>query len=202
MQYSKVGICNLALAALGEKAIRDFSEGNTRARMCDKFYEVTRDYLLGQFFWPFARVRKKLQELADPENWYPDGTRVFGIPSDCSKPIDVWPEGSFTTWEVLGDELALKKEGDVVLVYIKKELNPGKYSAQFVNLLSLALAVRMCMPLTQDETLSKTLLSQYMAEQNSAWSTDAAVGNKHLHNDNNPAYDAFVDPDYSFTEDR
>ena len=63
MIYSKIGICNLALAAIGEDSIRDFADGNKRARMCDVFYETTRDYLLGQFDWAFARRQQALQQL-------------------------------------------------------------------------------------------------------------------------------------------
>ncbi len=204
MITSKIGICNQALAALGEDSIRDFADGNKRARMCDVFYEVTRDYLLSQFDWPFARKQIELQKLAVPQDWVPEGIYAYGLPADCHHPLDIWPEGSMQSFEIRGEELYCGIDTEtsdipVVLIYTRYEENPTKYSAQFANLLSIALAVRMCPSITQDKELTKTLFQQYELTAREAWGTDANIGNKHLHNDENPAYDPFVDADYSFT---
>ena len=204
MITSKIGICNQALAAIGEDSIRDFDDGNKRARMCDVFYEVVRDYLLGQFDWPFARRQTELQKLAAPQDWVPEGTYAYGIPADCHHPLDLWPEGSMQNFEVRGEELyceidSASSEVPVVLIYTRYEENPTKFSSQFSNLLSLALAVRVCLPLTEDKEMAKTLFGQYKDTAREAWGTDANIGNKHLHNDENPEFDPFVDPDFSFT---
>jgi len=199
---SKVNICNQALAAIGEASIRDFDEGNKRARMCDRFYEATRAYLLAQFDWPFARRQKALNKLAEPLDWVPDGVFTYAVPADCHQPIDLWPEGSLTEWEIRGRELHCTLDSEktpVVLMYIQNVTDPSKFSAQFVNLLSVALAVRICLPLTQDKELTKTLFQQYTVEKTDAWATDAAMGNRHLANNENPALDSFVDADFSLT---
>ena len=205
MINSKISICNLALAAIGEDAIRDFDEGNKRARMCDVFYESTRDYVLAQFAWPFARRQTELKQLTTSVNWHPDGTYVYSLPVECHQPLDLWPEGSMTNWEVSGTELTCRLDNvdaddTVVLIYTGKEMNPTKFSSQFIYLLSIALAVRICPSLTQDKELTKTVFQQYEMGKTEAWGTDAAIGNKQLHNDENPAFDSFVDPDYSFTQ--
>jgi len=202
MINSKIGICNIALAAIGEDSIRDFDEGNKRARMCDVFYETTRDYLLAQFNWPFARSRQLVQKLAEAENYIPEGTYPYALPADCHQPIDLYPEGSMQNWEVMGREMYCpydSEEVEVILVYTRYEVNPTKFSAQFSNLLGLALAVRICPSLTQDKELTKTLFQQYEVISRDAWGVDASVGNKHLHNNENPQFDPFVDPDFSFT---
>ncbi len=204
MRTSEIDISNLALAAIGEEAIRDFSEGNTRARICGVFYSATRDFLLGQFSWPFANSLKKLNKLAEPSGWMPPGLYAYALPSDCHQPLDLWPEGSRLSWEVRGQELITNLDSagldiDVVLSYVRYEINPSKFSAQFVNLLAIALAVRICPQLTQDKELVKTLMQQHEVLKAEAWGTDAAIGNIHLHNDNNPLNDAFVDPDMSHT---
>lgn len=204
MTTSKIGICNQALAAIGEDSIRDFSDGNKRARMCDVFYDVTRDYILSQFDWPFARRQKVLQKLAEPQDWTPDGVYSYALPVDCHQPLDLWPEGSMQNFEVRGEELYCENDVEVsqipvVLVYTSVALDPTKFSSQFSQLLAMALAVRICPSITQDKELTKTLFEQYKMTMREAWGTDANIGNKHLHNDDNPAYDSFVDPDYSFT---
>ncbi len=204
MLNSKIGICNLALAAIGEDAIRDFDEGNKRARMCDRFYEATRDYILAQFSWPFAARRQALQQLAEASNWIPENTFPYALPSDCHQPLDLYPEGNSGSWEVMGREFYCYLDNkiedlEVILSYTGYEIDPTKFSAQFVNLLSVALAVRIAPAITQDKELTKTIFQQYEIEKKEAWGTDAMIGNKMLHNDDNPRLDPFVDPDISFT---
>ena len=199
MQTSKIAICNLALAAIGEDSIRDFAEGNKRARMCDVFYDMTRDHLLSQFDWAFARRQIELKELSTPQDWVPEDMKVYGVPADCHKILDLWPEGCRESYEVRGSELYTRKESPV-LMYTQYIINPTKFSAEFINLLAVALSVRICLPIAQDKELAKTLYGQYKTEMKEAWASDAVIGGKHLHNDANPNYDSFVDPDYSFTE--
>ncbi len=199
MVTSKISICNLALAALGEDSIRDFDEGNKRARMCDVFYEATRDYLLSAFNWPFARKQLQLNMLAEHEGYLPEGSFAYALPEDCHHPIDLLPEGSMQEWEVRGEELICQYGQDklIVLLYTKKILDPTKFSSPFTNLLSTALAVRLAMPITHDKELTKTILQQFEAEKREAWATDANIGNTHLHSDDDANKDSFVDADFS-----
>ncbi len=204
MINSKIGICNLALAAIGEDSIRDFDEGNKRARMCDVFYEQMLNYLLGQFDWPFARSRKALQQLAEPSNWVPDGVYAYAMPSDCHVPLDIYPEGNRQEWEVMGDELYSEidttegEDVELVLIYTRREVNPTKFSTEFSNLLGLGLAIRICPPMTGDKELTKALAAEFKVAKMDAWGTDANVGNKFLHSDDDPNLDPFVDADYAF----
>ncbi len=202
MTVSKIDICNLALAIIGEDAIRDFDEGNKRARMCYVFYTNTRDMLLGQFNWPFARRQMELARLATAPDWAPEGTYAYALPSDCLMPIDLWPEGTFQEWEVRSNTLYCKyhnEEVPIVLIYTRREVNYALYSTSFVNLLSLALAVKLSPPLTQDKELTKTLGQQYEIAKLNAWGTDANIGNRYKHSDDDPNRDSFVDADYAVT---
>lgn len=201
MIYSKVGICNLALAAIGEDSIRDFDDGNKRARMCDVFYETTRDYLLSQFDWAFARKQVELQQLAESPDYMPESKYAYGVPSDCHNPLDLYPQGGLQVWEIRGQTLYCPYDSaddvTVVLIYTKKEIDPTKFTAQFVNLLSLALATRICAPLTQDSQLSELILKMYETEKREVWSNDASIGNKYLNNNEDPNLDSFVDADFA-----
>jgi len=195
MIISKVVICNLALASLGEDAIRDFSEGNTRARMCEVFYETSRDYLLGQFDWPFARRQQKLAMLSTPPDWTSDGTYCYALPADCFAPINLWPEGSRHNYEIRGKNLYCQRgeDQDVVLMYSVHVQDPTLFSTGFVNLLALAIAVRLAPTLTQDKQLTQALFQQYEVEKKEVWANDAMQGNEYpFANDDNPDYDTFV----------
>jgi len=197
MIISKLVICNMALAALGEDSIRDFDDGNKRARMCDVFYGVTRDYLLSQFDWPFARKQQKLTQMANPTDWSPEGTYEYALPADCFSPVNLWPEGSRQSWEIRGKSLYCPLDSTqgavVVLIYTVHALDPTKYSTGYINLLALAMAVRMALPLTSDEPLAKALLQQYETEKREVWANNANQGNVFpMGNDSDPDYDSFV----------
>jgi len=202
MAYSKIDICNSALAMLGADLLRSFDENNKRARMCFVFFDMTRDYLLSKFDWPFARAFRKLQlldvtSMTVPEGWYP-----FKLPSDCRNPRELHPPGSKDPWRIMGSVLYCKRTGiggdDAYLYYTIQNVDPSSYSDTFASLLSLGLAVRLCPSITQDKALTKALRDQFREEQRDAWESDANIGNEYREFDEDPNNDAFVNPDGSW----
>lgn len=191
MATSEIGICNVALAALGADAIRSFNEKNKRSRMCKNFYDVTRDYLLARFDWPFARAFKNLKELDLSTEDVPEGEHAFQLPIDCKTPRDVHPPGSATAWRISGNRLFTHKSS-IGLYYTKKEVNPSLYSDTFSNMLAEGLAVRLCTPITQDKELAKTLFAQFRGELRDAEESDANIGNDYRTFDEDPENDSFV----------
>ena len=184
----------MALAIIGQDSIRDFAEGNKRARMCDVFYDATRTYLLGQFNWPFARRTARLSMLAESPDWVPEGIYPYALPVDCVNVVDLLPEGSRQTWEIRGNILycAYGADFEVVILYSREVEDATKFSAPFSSLLAVALAVRLAPPLTQDKTLTRAIFEQFEIEKKEAWATDANVGNRLVQNDNDPNTDTFV----------
>ena len=162
MAISKIQICNLTLASLGEDSIRSFDENNKRARLCDVFYDITRDFLLSKFDWPFARTFRNLNEVL-VEFDVPDGVSVYQLPTDCETPRDIHPIGSRRHWYVQGNKLYVKTSDGtgVGLYYTRKETNQALFTATFSNLLAVGLSVRLCAPITQDKKLARDLLQQY-----------------------------------------
>lgn len=200
MGYSKIGICNVALALLGAAPIRDFNESNKRARMADVFFDRTRNYLLSKFDWPFARKYEQLQQLADTGTMtVPEGMYPYKLPSDCLNPRDLAPPGSHDPWLVMGNVLYCEKTSDVFLFYTQKSVDPSLYSDTFADLLALAMAVKMCPAITQDKALTKVLKDQLREEQRDAWESDANIGNTYREYDEDPNNDTFVNPD-GYTE--
>lgn len=82
MAYTEVQICNLALSNLGiSTLIADLDEDSNEARVCNIWYETTRDAVLRDFPWSFAKRRVTLAEDAgDPAT---DWDYVYIYPSDC-----------------------------------------------------------------------------------------------------------------------
>ena len=198
---SKIEICNVALALLGEDSIRAFDEKNKRARMADVFFDFTRDYLLAKFDWPFARRFKKLQPLAVQQlkMEVPAGKFAYELPADCHTPRDIHPPGSKDKWHVMGWQLYCdidpKSDRDVYLYYTCAALDPRFYSHTFNNLVALGLAVKMCPAITQDKALAGALMEQFAAEQINAWESEANIGEDYRAHDEDPNNDTFVNPD-------
>jgi len=193
MAYSKINICNTALALLGEDSIRSFDQPNKRAKMCDTFFDTTRDYLLFSFDWSFARKIAKLQPLAGIET--PDHTYPYGLPSDCRVVRDLYPRGSKDWWEIVGGMFLCRTPSDVYIYYTKQATNPAAFSDAFANILALAMAVKMSPAISQDKSLTQVLYNQYKIELREAWEADANQGNNYRAYDESPENDKFVNPD-------
>lgn len=82
MATTAVTISNLALSNLGiSSLISAMNEASNEARICNLWYEQTRDAVLQDFPWPFATRRVTLAEVTgDPAS---DWDYVYAYPSDC-----------------------------------------------------------------------------------------------------------------------
>lgn len=196
MASARVDICNVALALLGQTAIRSTNEDNTRARLSSALFDFTRDYLLTKIDWAFARKYAKLQALDQDAHTVPEDRYVYGLPSDCHIVRDLAPQGSKDPWSVMGRYFYCKKstDDDVYIYYTAKITEVALYSPAFNELLALGLAIKLCAPLTQDKKLFSALREQYMLEQNSAWETDTNIGSDYRAADEDPNNDSFVNP--------
>jgi len=194
---SKISICNIALAMLGEDGIRSFDEVNKRARMCDIFYDSAVSYLMAKFDWPFARRYKSLKQV-DLDD-LPEGINAFQIPADCRTPRDINEPGSKDQWEVFGDYIYTPV--DIVnLYYTTNDVSVTRFSDTFVSILALGIAVRMGPSITQDKALVKVLYERFTGEVREAHETDANIGNTYREFNEDPNNDSFVYPD-GFLED-
>jgi len=197
--YSKVAICNIALSLLGEDSIRSFTESNKRARSCSNLYDVSRDYILSTHDWAFARKFRLLQQLSVTDtSTIPSGLYVYALPYDCETPRDIYPRGSQDFWTVSENTL-LSYLDTVSLYYTSTVTNPALFSNAFINILSIHLAYRLCIPITQDKALAKQLYTQYMSERLDSFESDANIGNDYRSYDEDPNNDAFVAPDGTAT---
>jgi hypothetical protein len=194
MAYSKIKICNMALAALGADSIRSFSESNKRSKQCEVFYELVREYLLFKFDWGFARGFKKLQRLEDVDT--PVGTYAYALPADCKIVRDLYPRGSKQWWDILNNAFICRITESVQIYYTRKEESPARFSDAFAYLAALLLAVKLAPSITRSSSTTKALYEQYLREEADAWESDASQGNDYRPADEDPNRDTFVFPDY------
>jgi len=198
MSQSPVGICNLALALIGKEPIRNFTdEHNERARMCERFYEATRDRILGAFDWGFARKLAKLQKVVDPNLVIPTNWYAYQLPADCKAPRDVHPPGNRQRWRITGD-MVLVPLDPVYLWYTALVEDASLFSDGFIDMLSIGLAEKLCMPLTHDKALKHELRNDFREAELNAHDDDANAGSEYREYDSNPNNDTFVNADVAY----
>lgn len=193
MNLSAIGICNAALSALGHDIIRDFSENNKKARMCEILYNINRVYLLSVFDWPFARGFVKLQKISTDED-LPALHALYALPTDCIYPRDLHPIEMHYPWEQVGKSLLIEERDEVFLYYTKDIVNPASFSIGFSAVLSALLAWKLSQPITQNQKLTREMKEAYFVTYTEVLQLEANIGSEYRQADEKPENDTFVYP--------
>lgn len=163
---SDADICNMALGHLGNYGTVSSIETPTTdiERTFALWYGVSRETLLKLVMPNFALARVRAARVtdydADSSEGYAyayqkpnDMLKLLGIRSANIKDNSYSVEGDY----IITDELY---EDGAYLRYVKNVIDVSKWSAEFKDLVALYLAVRTCLPITQDSTKQNTLNSQ------------------------------------------
>lgn len=148
---SKVEICNLALAHLGQKnGIVSFTERSNAANTCNQFYDTVRNLVLRSFPWSFATkiVSLALVEEDPNEEWL----YSYRTPTDClqTRKIQSGTVNDTNETEIkfrnssddTGDLILTNKE-DAILEYTKIVEESEQFPPDFTMALSALLAFYM-----------------------------------------------------------
>lgn len=91
---SEVQICNLSLSMLGQESnVQSISppDNSVAAEKCAQFYPIARDALLEAHAWTFNTRRAQLALLTT--NPSATWSFAYSLPSNCVKPLAVYPSG-------------------------------------------------------------------------------------------------------------
>lgn len=167
MSISDTSICNMALGRIGAERINDFSDASEtgiEAIQCRLHYEQTRDALLRSHQWRFARGRSTLSQnaayTADTTTF--EWTYAYDLPTDFLAMRSIWEDagrgevGQQYPYSPEGTQI-LSEETSMKIRYIKRVTDVTKFDPLFVDVLILQLAVKLCMPLSQDKVLRREL---------------------------------------------
>jgi hypothetical protein len=181
MATTKLQICKIALTAIGSKnTIQSLDEASTEARNCTILYDLARDTVLEDLDWPFASAITTLALAGTaPTGW----EFQYAWPNLCIVPREIVqpdPTQDPVLFEVRFDEthgrVIVTNEEDASLRYTRKVDEPGNYTPNFVNALSLQLAYRLALPLTRDQRLANELGDRYAIALAHAKALSANVG--------------------------
>ena len=149
MSTTEVQICNLAISNLGiSTLIADLAEDSNEARTCSLWYAPTRDAVLEDFPWAFAKRRVTLAEdSGDPAT---DWDYVYIYPSDCLKIRQLVLEGIRNPRNDQRVEFEVAYDGtqrviytdlyQAEAIYTAQVTDPGIFHPLFVIAMSWALA--------------------------------------------------------------
>lgn len=162
---SKIDICNLALAQLGQSPISSLEQENEKARRLNLFYAPVRDEVLRTHNWAFAGVQEPLALLA--ENPDEQGRFVYKYPTQALFIRAVLDEmrHRLAFEECFRPDLStralLVKTPQAYAQYTCRITDENLFDPAFVKSFSLALACDLAVALTADTQLAAQLLQKY-----------------------------------------
>ena len=169
---SAVDICNNALSHTGTDAfIQSLDEASKEGKLCNRWYETTRDRMLRRFPWNFAQRRVILADMGDP----PTGWKYrYRYPVDALQVNHVYPTGEWNPsfafngmnerlmpWEVAssgdGGRTILTNVPDAEAVFTARVTDPNVFDELFTDALEFAIASNIAMPLVSNPEIMEYL---------------------------------------------
>lgn len=160
----------MALTRLGQARISSMTQqNNLGAELSTLYYESTRDELLSAYEWPFAIKRANIS--LSGENNLSVFAYMYNLPNDNLRILTLLNSEDYSEiddpWELEGQKL-LTDINPGYIKYIQKITNPTYFPQVFVEPLYLRMATKMCVKMTQDQTLLGIIFQEYMASMQSA----------------------------------
>lgn len=165
------GICNSALTKVGANRILALTDDSAEGRVCNEQYEKIKKAFLRGHLWNFATRRRQLAASATTPTFEFD--YQYPLPVDCLRVVGVQGEGSFP-WKIEGRHL-LTNNPEAFIKYISN-VGEGYFDDTAAEALACAVAVDICIPLTQSGTLKESLKDDLKKALSSARTFDAQEG--------------------------
>ena len=175
---TEVSICSNALRWLGDSPITSLTEDSERGRLCNAFYEPSRDAILRSHTWNFAINRANLAKLSTSPAF--EYANQFALPTDpfCLRVLKM----EFEDYEFKIENLAgqgrvlLTDEGEAKIIYIARVTDPSLFDSMFVDVLTAKLAVDLAYPVTNSTTLQAQMQKLFERKLSEARSLDSTEG--------------------------
>jgi hypothetical protein len=152
---SIVSICNQALDEIAKNNISDLEEASAEAVKCSEHYHNVRKSVLSAYPWKFARKVEAMASLPVAK-WHQSlWLFVYLTPKDCLKvrriiPTIEMPEDYVGPDFDITGQFIYTNDPAGFLEYTYDHKNEALFPQLFVDALAMALAARICMPLTSN----------------------------------------------------
>ena len=175
---TEVSICSNALRRLGDSPITSLTEDSERGRLCNAFYEPSRDAILRSHTWNFAINRANLAKLSTSPAF--EYANQFALPTDpfCLRVLKMEFEDYEFKIENLAEQgrVLLTDEGEAKIIYIARVTDPSLFDSMFVDVLTAKLAVDLAYPVTNSTTLQVQMQKLFERKLSEARSLDSTEG--------------------------
>lgn len=202
MVTSVLEIYNLAITRLGHEPMSSESENTKAGRLCRLHYPTLRDAVLRAHPWNFAVRRVALAQLSvtpafefdfayalptDPyclkivrTNYEADGfssTAVYSYPGLAAYGTIV-VDYRIESIDVSGTPVRalLTNESSISIEYIARITDVSLFDPLFVDCLAARMAAELAIPLTDNQSATKTLMDLYQMKLSEARTMDAQEG--------------------------
>jgi len=166
MGSSKIEIANNALLELGATLLTGLSMNNLESDTVLAVYDDVYEDLLAKAPWRFAVKKADLsRDVAVPLN---EWSYQYTVPAQLQRVVRVYPT---TPYEMFQGKI-FANTTSLAVDYVEK-VSESYLPPPFVRLLSLELAVRMCMAITNDVQLKKSLQDDARLQFAAALAADA-----------------------------
>lgn len=155
---TELDVCNMTLGRIGALRITDAqltANTDVRAQHCNLHYAQTRDALLRSYWWRFAGARATLTTTTTPTfEW----AYAFSLPDDFLAFRSIYEDNNTILKSTVN---SFKIEGAVIMWddssmqirYTKQVTTVTSFEPLFIEALVLHLALKLVMPLAQDQKL-------------------------------------------------
>lgn len=179
MITSEIDICNLALDYCNCRNITSLEEETKESKKCSAWYDIVRKSLLTNLNASFAIKRAKLVEDANYEEIF-GYKKAYALPRDLLQVLNVNDPLNDELYQIESDNRLYCNDDieDVNIRYLADIKDVTKFDSDFVELLALKLAERICISLTEDEAKSnwiKQLAQQKYIECSTKYGNDNRV---------------------------
>tara|TARA_R100000995_G_scaffold40099_1_gene18579 strand:- start:12 stop:590 length:579 start_codon:yes stop_codon:yes gene_type:complete len=175
---TEVSICSNALRKLGDDPITSLTEDTERARLCNAFYESSRDSLLRSHPWNFAITRATLAQLSTTPAY--GFAYQYALPTDpyCLRVLEMEYQDYIFKIENLATvgRVLLSDESTAKILYIGRITDTALFDSLFVDTLTAHLALKLAYPITNSVTLQAQMQKLYQAKLSEARSVDGQEG--------------------------
>jgi hypothetical protein len=173
--YTEVAICNQALSLCGANLITSLDDDSVEARVCKINYQYLRDSVLEAAEWSFAIKRATLARLAETPVY--GFSYMFLLPSDSVRLLNVIADDREDEWVLEGDKI-LSNSKSISIRYIRRVIDPARFSPNFAQSLAYRLAAEISIPLVESRSLQEQLYSIFVKQITEAVNMDNMQGVK------------------------
>ena len=170
-----IEICTAALGFLGTAGITSLDDDTDEARACKAFYSVTRDQVLEERIWTFAKAQYILVPAQDKPafTW----ANRFLVPGEVVRIHRVDDgSGDFRVPYDIHGKFIVSDAEKLYVTAVRREIDTSLYSPTFTSALVLRLAATLAIPLSENRQLKIDLMQEYQATIKEASGLDGSQG--------------------------